>query len=456
MAAGKGMERMINRLFDIVISFVGLVVTLPATIVVMILLIIDSPRDIFFGQWRLGQHGKPFKMYKFRKFPPEWSDGGPGLTVAFDSRMTGLGAFLEKTKLDELPQLWNILKGDMSVVGPRPESLKFKELLTGKYAAVLDFKPGIFGPNQILFRNEADLYPPDIQPEQFYRQSLFQQKAENDLAYFQKANLFSNLMLIFKGVWVTFFGVVNWQRFVGLHLRIIVIDILMIEVAFIMAHLTRYSGMPPKSEWGVTFLGIWFLPAFMIIGMALSGCYRNPVRYFYVPDALRLSFSITFFWIVFYIIMLSTHRALSLYLIPLVWVFLLVFMFIPRVAIRLYRERKPLAATKSFSSGVVIYGAGSIGMTLSNLINGRASHMKLYGFIDDSHELRGRRIYGHEVLGRESDIHTIHAVHKFDELWVTFPPDQIKRRRLQAFCQKENVRMIVLTEMEPFSRIFKD
>lgn len=445
---------MINRLFDIVISFVGLVVTLPATIIVMILLVIDSPRDIFFGQWRLGQHGKPFKMYKFRKFPPEWRDGGPGVTVAFDSRMTHLGAFLEKTKLDELPQLWNILKGEMSVVGPRPESLKFKELFTGKYAAVLDFKPGIFGPNQVRFRNEAELYPPDMQPEQFYRQLLFPQKAENDLAYFQKTNLFSNLMLIVQGVWVTFSGVVNWQRFVGLHLRIIVVDILMIEAAFIMAHLTRYSGMPPKSEWEVFFLGIWFLPAFMIVGMALSGCYRNPVRYFYVPDVLRLSFSSTFFWIIFFIIMFSMHRALSLYLIPLVWVFLLAFLVIPRVSIRLYWESKPFAATQPCSSGIMIYGAGRIGTVLSNLIHGNASRMVVYGFIDYLPELRGRRINGHEVLGRESDIQTIHAVHKFDELWVTFPADQIKRKRLQAFCQKENVKMIVITDIDPFSRIF--
>lgn len=446
---------MIKRLFDIVISFVGLVVMMPITIVVMLLLAIDSPRDIFFGQWRLGLLGKPFKMYKFRKFPPEWRDDGPGVTVAFDLRMTRLGAFLEKTKLDELPQLWNILKGDMSIVGPRPESLRFKELFTGTYTALLDFKPGIFGPNQIHFRNEAELYPPDIQPEQFYRQSLFTQKAENDLAYFKKATLFSNLMLIFQGVWVTFIGCVNWKRFVGLHLRIILIDILMIETAFIIAHLTRYSGMPPESELGVFFLGIWFLPVFMIVGMALSGCYRHPVRYFYVPDALRLSFSIAFFWLFFFVIMFSTHRALSLYLIPLVAVFLLVCLFIPRVAVRIYWERKPRAVTKPSSSGVVIYGAGRIGTVLSNLINGRASCMKLYGFIDDDPELRGCRIHGQDVLGRESDIHTIHAVHKFTELWVTFPPDRIKKMRLQDFCQKMNVKMIMLTEMEPFSRIFK-
>lgn len=448
------MERMINRLFDIAIAFVGLVVTLPLSIIVMLLLAVESPRNIFFGQWRLGKQGKPFKMYKFRKFSVIWRDDGPGVTVAFDSRMTRLGAYMEKTKIDELPQLWNILKGDMSIVGPRPESLKFKDLFVDRYSAILDFKPGIFGPNQLRFRNEAELYPPDIQPEQFYRQSLFPQKAENDLAYFREANLLRNLLLIFRCVWVTLAGIVNWKRFVNFHSRIIVADILSIESAFILAHLARYSEMP-QSEHGVYFLGILFLPAFMIAGMALTGCYRNPIRHIYVPDVGRLFFSITFFWIIFFIIMFSVHRSMSLYLLPLVWVFLVVFILMPRIVRRLLWERTQISATTSTPSGVVIYGAGKIGMALSGMFNGQASPIKLCGFIDDAPDMRGRRINGHNVLGRESDINTVHAVHRFDELWVTFPPDQIKRGRLESFCGKENVRMIVLTEMEPFSRIIK-
>ena len=201
-------------------------------------------------------------------------------------------------------------------------------------------------------------------------------------------------------------------------------------------------------------LGIWFLPVFLIAGMAVAGCYRNPVRYFYVPDALRLSFSVMFFWIFFFIIMFSTYRALSFYLIPLVFIFLLVFLFIPRLVIRLYWERKPFTGGKATSSVIVIYGAGRIGTALSNLLNGQESHMHLYGFIDDSPMLWGRRVNGYEVLGRESDIQTIRAVHEFDELWVTFQPDQNKRRRLQNLCKEASVKMIVLTEMEPFSRIF--
>lgn len=445
---------MIKRLLDIFISFIGLLVTFPVTLVVMALLAIESPRHIFYAQWRLGRFGKPFRMYKFRKFPVAWRDAGPGVTVSFDSRMTWLGGILERTKVDELPQLWNILKGEMSIAGPRPESLKFKELFTGRYAAVLDFKPGIFGPNQIRFRNEAELYPPDVLPETFYRESLFPQKAECDLTYFQKANLFSDLLLILNGVWVTLSGIINWKRFIGLHLKILIADVLLIEAAYLIAHMVRYSGLPPGREWDVFQYGLLFLPPFMITGMALCGCYRNPVSFFFIPDALRLSFSISVLWLTFFVILFSLRRDLSLYLIPLVWVFLLVFITFPRVAARVFWEQIPLNPSRPVTSRVIVYGAGKLGQALAGMISSNNSGIDLVGFIDDEPQFRGRRINGFEVIGRESDLPTIHSVHKFSELWVTFAPDEIKSKRMYAFCHKHQVKMILLTELDPFSRMF--
>ena len=449
------MMKAVKRVLDIVISLIGLLVSLPVIGIVMLLLSIESPRHIFFAQTRLGLKGRPFNMYKFRKLPVNWKDEGPGVTVAFDSRMTKLGAFLERTKIDELPQLWNILKGDMSIVGPRPESMKFKDLFVGEYAELLRFKPGIFGPNQVKYRNEAELYPPDVPPEKFYREVLFPEKARRDLDYFSKTNPFKDLLLILKGVWATFSGIISWRRILNLHLRIVVADVLMIEAAWLLAHLTRYSGLPPESEWEIFLFGIWFLPPFLIAGMALFGCYRNPARFFYVPDAIRLIIVNSFLWLIFFIILFIIHRALSVYIIPLVWAFLIIFEMLPRVALKFFWEMRPLDQQKRSTSHVLIYGAGRIGTSMSGLINGRASAMELVGFVDDNPYLRGRRVHGYEVLGRESDLPTIHAVHKFDEIWMTFKPDEIKRLRLTAFCQKQQVKMTILAEMEPFSRIFE-
>lgn len=448
------MMRMISRLLDIVISVAGLLVTLPVSGAVMLLLFLESPRHIFFSQPRLGLKGEPFNMYKFRKLPVNWTDDGPGVTVAFDARMTKLGAFLERTKIDELPQLWNILKGDMSVVGPRPESMKFKDLFVEEYEGLLQFKPGIFGPNQVKFRNEAELYPPDVLPEEFYRKTLFPLKAKRDLAYFGKSNPFSDLILILKGVWATFCGIINWKRVMNMHIRIIIVDALMIEAAFLVAYLSRYSGFPPVGEWTVFLLGVCLLPPCLIGGMAVFGCYRNPARFFYAPDALRLIIVSSLLWLIFYIFLLGVHRALSLYIVPLVWAFLTIFLMFPRVALRFYWQMRPLNYQRKNTCGILIYGAGQIGATLGGIINGRTMPIKLVGFVDDDPNLRGRRVNGHDVLGRESDIPTIHTVHNINEIWLTFKPDNIKRSRLQAFCQKEQIRMTILTEIEPFSRIF--
>jgi lipopolysaccharide/colanic/teichoic acid biosynthesis glycosyltransferase len=152
---------------------------------VALAVLVESGRPIFFSQTRLGQGGRYFRMHKFRKFHADGQTGCP-LTVENDPRMTRVGRLIARTKLDELPQLWNIIKGDMSFIGPRPESLNFADCFEGAYRTVLDHKPGIFGPSQGIFRNEARLYRGTTDPEQFYREVLFPLKAEIDLAYFSQ------------------------------------------------------------------------------------------------------------------------------------------------------------------------------------------------------------------------------------------------------------------------------
>ena len=134
-----------------------------------------------------------------------WGDAGPGVTVNGDIRMTRLGRFLERTKLDELPQLWNILKGEMSFVGPRPESKRFAHLFNGEYKAVLRYVPGIFGPSQVQYRNEGMLYPPDEDPETYYCRVVFPEKAKLDTDYYNKAYFYSDIGWIIRGITVSIF-----------------------------------------------------------------------------------------------------------------------------------------------------------------------------------------------------------------------------------------------------------
>ena len=137
---------------------------------------------------------------KFRKFRVKCGSHGLPLTLDNDPRMTVVGRILARTKLDELPQLINVLRGEMAIVGPRPESLDFVDCFTPANRNVLEFRPGIFGPSQSAFRNECAFYPADSDPTSFYRRVLFPIKMSVDLAYYPNRSLLSDFKWIFAGV----------------------------------------------------------------------------------------------------------------------------------------------------------------------------------------------------------------------------------------------------------------
>jgi len=141
-------------------------------------------------------------MYKFRKFAPDCDTHGCPLTIEGDGRLTAVGRVLAASKLDELPQLWNVLRGDMSLVGPRPESLAFTDCFRNGFEKVLEHKPGLFGPCQVMFRHESELFPAGVAAVEFYRQVLFPAKAKVDLAYFSQRTLISDLGWILRGAWM--------------------------------------------------------------------------------------------------------------------------------------------------------------------------------------------------------------------------------------------------------------
>ena len=193
-----------RRAIDILIACAGLVLLAPLMALLVLAVWIEGGRPAFFSQVRIGQAGQPFRIFKFRKFAKDCGTNGCGVTIKCDRRLTRLGGFLERTKLDELPQLWNILRGDMSMAGPRPESLTFVDCFAGGYKAVLRHKPGLFGPSQFYFRDEGALYPAGLDPERFYREVLFPLKADIDLAYFPQRTLAADFGWIIRGILIVF------------------------------------------------------------------------------------------------------------------------------------------------------------------------------------------------------------------------------------------------------------
>jgi lipopolysaccharide/colanic/teichoic acid biosynthesis glycosyltransferase len=196
-----GMQFGLRPVLDILCAGMATFVLAPVMLIVVLAIWIESGRPILFSQLRLGQYGRPFRMYKFRKFGRDCDDHGCPLTVEGDGRLTAVGRVLAVSKLDELPQLWNVLRGDMSLVGPRPESLAFVDCFRNGFEKIHEHKPGIFGPCQVMFRHESKLYPAGVAAVEFYRQVLFPAKAAIDLAYFPNRTLVSDLGWILRGAW---------------------------------------------------------------------------------------------------------------------------------------------------------------------------------------------------------------------------------------------------------------
>jgi lipopolysaccharide/colanic/teichoic acid biosynthesis glycosyltransferase len=176
----------IKRAIDLVVAGLALALLAPLFAVIAALIVLDSPGPVFYRAERVGFRGRPLRMLKFRKMHDD-ATGGP-LTVADDERLTRVGAWLLRTKLDELPQLWHVLRGDMSLVGPRPESPDFVDRFDTDYRLILRVRPGITGSTQVAFARECRILDP-LDPGGHYVKALLPQKVLLDRRYASRPSL---------------------------------------------------------------------------------------------------------------------------------------------------------------------------------------------------------------------------------------------------------------------------
>jgi len=187
-----------KRLFDIVASAIGLLVLWPVFLVIAVLIKLEDGGPVFYRQERIGYKGGPFKIWKFRTMVVNADKLGKPLTVGRDPRITRVGYWLRKFKLDELPQLLNVLLGEMSLVGPRPEVPQYVALYTPEQRRVLDLVPGITDPASIKFANEAELLAEASNPEKFYIEHIMPTKIRLNMEYASHATLWSDILVILK------------------------------------------------------------------------------------------------------------------------------------------------------------------------------------------------------------------------------------------------------------------
>ncbi|MFL1012885.1 sugar transferase [Flavisericum labens] len=189
----------IKRIFDIVFSIIGIVLLSPILLAIALFIKIDSKGPVLFAQGRVGKNNKDFNIYKFRTMRIE-SDKKGLLTLGNnDTRITKIGCFLRRYKIDEFPQLINILKGDMSFVGPRPELRYYVNLYDDDDMKIFQVRPGITGLASLKYRNEVELLKAADDPEEFFIKTIIPEKLKLNKEYIKKRNFFFDLKLI----WLT-------------------------------------------------------------------------------------------------------------------------------------------------------------------------------------------------------------------------------------------------------------
>lgn len=190
---------MLKFLFDRLVALIGLVVLSPVLLVVAVLIRIKMPGGpVIFKQKRVGLHGKLFTLYKFRTMTVD--HGGSSVSVAGENRITPLGRTLRKYKLDELPELWNVLIGDMSFVGPRPDVQGYADALEGTDRDVLKLRPGITGPATLKYANEEELLARVADPKHYNDEVIFPDKVRINLEYYHNHSFTGDIRLIFATI----------------------------------------------------------------------------------------------------------------------------------------------------------------------------------------------------------------------------------------------------------------
>lgn len=192
-------EKLNKRGFDIIFSFVGLVFTFPLIFISFLAIVISSRTSGIYAPYRIGRHGLPFKIYKLKTMR-EGSGPINSVTTKNDPRITSIGKWLRKFKIDELPQLWNVLKGEMSLVGPRPDVAGFADQLQGQDREILSLLPGITGLATLKFKQEEELLAQQKDPIAYNREVIWPEKIKLNREYIKNYSFGLDIQILWKTI----------------------------------------------------------------------------------------------------------------------------------------------------------------------------------------------------------------------------------------------------------------
>jgi lipopolysaccharide/colanic/teichoic acid biosynthesis glycosyltransferase len=464
------LARLVKRAFDVIAAFLGLLALSPLFGVLALLIKKESPGPVFYRGVRVGREGKEFLILKFRTMHerPE-SYSGPRVTVSSDPRVTKTGRWLRSTKLNELPQLWNVLKGDMSVVGPRPED---PEIVASWPAPirqeVLSIRPGITSPASVIYRDEEKLLQPASLMDD-YLNDVLPRKLRLDQLYVRSANLLSDtdVVLLTLIALLPRLRPANWQaemlfngpvfRLAHRYLSWFVIDIFVAFAAVAAAAVLWRLGAPLDLGWGRAALVATGLAITFSLFNSILGLDKVWWEYARPSAALDLAFSSGLCSIV-----LAIANAAFPGGPPLPPGMVLVgglLAWLGFVAVRYRRRlwRNLLARWTTFRQGgrrfgerVLIIGAGECGQLAAWLVarSSLASAFSIVGMVDDDLTKQGMTLDGYEVLGQTRRIPEI--VKGYDVGVILFAIEKIgtaDQARIVEACEAAGARLVLIPDL---------
>jgi FlaA1/EpsC-like NDP-sugar epimerase/lipopolysaccharide/colanic/teichoic acid biosynthesis glycosyltransferase len=428
----KRLDAALRRVIDIGVALVGLVVLSPVLLLLALLVKLTSKGPALHRARRVGKDGKEFYLLKFRTMVVGADKMGPGITIDADPRITPLGRWLRSHRLDELPQLWNVLNGNMSLVGPRPEDPRYVALYTPEQREVLSAKPGITGPTQITFRNEPERLHHAADPEAIYLQEIMPAKLATDLEYVRRRTVWSDLGVLFGTL----------RIYVGNRILVLT-DLASLIVSYVVSFAIRFDNIRFFEQLGLYWPVLIPLLVIKQVVFEALGLYRRLWRYASVRELLAVVWAV------------ALSSTLGGILILLLWVWpaptfatgfprsviaidaMLTLLLVGglRFAAR-WRQEMRASALRGDQAGegkqrALIAGGGDAGaMAARELLRNPQLGYHLVGFLDDDPDKQGLHIHGVPVIGTLADLPQTAASSQADEVLIAMPsaPGVVVRR----------------------------
>jgi lipopolysaccharide/colanic/teichoic acid biosynthesis glycosyltransferase len=431
-----------KHLLDFALALLGVICLAPLLLLIGILIKLDSPGPVFFRQKRAGCGGTTFGIFKFRTMVDGAYQMGSRLTVKRDPRITRLGRLLRWAKIDELPQLFNVLRGDMSLIGPRPEDPYFVEFYTPEQRGVLSMRPGIVGPSQIQGRDEVENYPEGLRDtESYYLEHILPGKLKRDLEYVEKATFASDLWLLLHGVWITIRGLFKtkylWER--RRRIALMGVDLALSVAAYLLALLIRFDWQLPQGAYVYQALALVVVVRPPLL--AYFGSYHVILSHFGLWDLLAIFKAVSVGSIVVagltYFVGAQGHPR-SVFVID--WALLLFLLSGSRYVLRAWARRHPRRRSWARQKAIVV-GAGIGGEHIGRaLLDDPTSLYEPVGFIDESYERWGSRIHGVKVLGGTAELKLALSANGVNAVFVCLSDlDETMAREVAKICADASV-----------------